>query len=917
MSTLKFNLQAIKAMPPAMQAAVFNALSPAELALLSTDWGFIGRSEQNFWLYDEDYISILYLTGRGWGKMAVNSTPIVTPDGWVQMGDLSVGDSIFDESGRICHVTGVFPQPLGHERQYRVHFSDGTSIVAGESHLWSTWTHRDRKQFLRNAERDGYDPRFFPPEWPEWRGPDHFVDQHGHKRPVDPPGPRVRSTLDILKTLRQENTARKDLNHSIPVAFPLECCAVPTLIDPWILGYWLGNGESTHGTLCSGSKDGEFDWPEVHERCLQSFPYASMWINQGRGNATHNLKVEFLNRLVNLDLVRNKHIPARYLRGSIHQRKQLLAGLMDSDGHMGSNQHVEFCTILPHLAEQVLELVRSLGERPVLYEGRAKLNGKDYGAKYRVVWRPSLFNPFTLKRKARGFVKPDAQCLRLRHRMITAIEEVPVSPATCITVDSPHRLFLAGEAMIPTHNTRTGAEWVYHMASMGYGEYGTIVAPTNADLKEVLIEGPSGILAVCDAKKDFSPAYNKQTGIIAFPNGVKIRSISAETPDRIRGSNSTFAYIDEIAAAPQAREALDMLLFANRIPGKNGGRPKFLYTTTPKPTQVIIDLVKEAKADPKLHKLVSGSIFENAANLSQSALDKVKELEGTRLYRQEALGEVIDLSEQGIIKRSQFKLWPHNQKVPALRYLIASYDTAYTQRQVDKKTMSTDPSACTIWGLVRGPDSDGNYGKGPYVALLFDVWEEWLGFPELKARLRKDAKTKWGEEGRPTDLLLIEDKGSGRSIRQELELEGIFARGYSPGLDDKLTRLHGVTPLFAAGRVYVPESSKRPGEPMAWVEPLIEQMTTFPFAAHDDMTDTVSQALTYLRDVGALSAAPPKETDEIKVGDDQRIPTSTRVEVSNTANPYSPPEDDPDHTPIRYGRSRIRIGGTRKNPYAS
>lgn len=464
--------------------------------------------------------------------------------------------------------------------------------------------------------------------------------------------------------------------------------------------------------------------------------------------------------------------------------------------------------------------------------------------------------------------------------------------------------------------TRTGAEWIYHMARQAYGEYGTIIAPTNTDLKEVLIEGPSGILAVCDMKRDFKPGYNRQSGMLTFPNGVKIRSISAETPERIRGSNSTFAYFDEIAAAPQAREALDMLLFANRIPGKNGGRPKFLYTTTPKPVQVVIDLQKEAAADPQLHRMVTGSIFENADNLSSSALDKVKELEGTRLYRQEALGEVINLSEQGIIKRSQFKIWPGKVKLPKLRFVLASYDTAFTQRQIDKKTMTTDPSACVVFGLVRGPDSSGEFGKGPYVALIYDVWEEWLGFPELKERLRKDAKTKWGDEGRRTDLLLIEDKGSGRSIRQELELESIFARGYSPGKDDKITRLHGVAPLFAAGRVYVPESAKRPGEPMAWAEPLIEQMTTFPFAAHDDMTDAVSQGLTWFRDAGALSAAKMPESDAVVI-DDAPKAESHRIEVSATANPYEPPEQDEHHTDIRFGGHKIRVRNSRRNPYAN
>jgi phage terminase large subunit-like protein len=173
------------------------------------------------------------------------------------------------------------------------------------------------------------------------------------------------------------------------------------------------------------------------------------------------------------------------------------------------------------------------------------------------------------------------------------------------------------------------------------------VAPTGTDLREVVIEGPSGILAVCDSKRDFHPTYNKASGMITFPNGVKVRSISAETPERIRGSNSSWFWFDEICAAPRAQESLEMLLFANRIPSKSGGPPRAFYTTTPKPTQVIIDLIKATKADPQKHRLITGSIFENADNLSQSALHKVEELKGTRLYRQDRETQPVqDLAEE-------------------------------------------------------------------------------------------------------------------------------------------------------------------------------------------------------------------------------------------------------------------------------
>ena len=114
--------------------------------------------------------------------------------------------------------------------------------------------------------------------------------------------------------------------------------------------------------------------------------------------------------------------------------------------------------------------------------------------------------------------------------------------------------------------------------------------------------------------------------------------------------------------------------------------------------------------------------------------------------------------------------------------------------------------------------------------------------------------------GRSPDLLIIEDKGSGISLRQMLAREDILAYPYNPGRADKLQRLHAVSHLFAHGFVWVVESDKRPGNPRSWAEPLISQLCSFTGEGsikHDDFVDSTTQALRLLADRGYVSVTKP------------------------------------------------------------
>lgn len=205
----------------------------------------------------------------------------------------------------------------------------------------------------------------------------------------------------------------------------------------------------------------------------------------------------------------------------------------------------------------------------------------------------------------------------------------------------------------------------------------------------------------------------------------------------------------------------------------------------------------------------------------------------------------------GILKDEWWKLWPE-EGFPPLDYIVASLDTAYT-----KKT-ENDPSAMTVWGVFsrdtvaqanRQLDRDGTayyversfHQQHPKVILLW-AWEERLELHELLLKIEETAKRF------PIDDLIIENKAAGHSVAQELRRLHFNAsfgvRLLDTGAQDKVARLYSVQHLFSEGLIYAPD---RP-----WADKVIQQCSAFPKAKHDDLVDTVSQAMRYLRTSGLL-----------------------------------------------------------------
>lgn len=188
--------------------------------------------------------------------------------------------------------------------------------------------------------------------------------------------------------------------------------------------------------------------------------------------------------------------------------------------------------------------------------------------------------------------------------------------------------------------TRAGVEWVRGLVKNGYKRVAAIAA-TNSDIERVMINGESGFLSRCwSGDKTYKgvpmgkPIWSPTKRLLTWENGAYVQFFSAEEPERLRGPQFEAAWCDELAAWNRDRDTWDMLQFCLRL----GKHPQVCVTTTPKPTKLVRDIMKNPKTI-----VTYGSTFDNSANLASTYLEAVKsQYEGTRLGRQELYAEILD-----------------------------------------------------------------------------------------------------------------------------------------------------------------------------------------------------------------------------------------------------------------------------------
>lgn len=184
----------------------------------------------------------------------------------------------------------------------------------------------------------------------------------------------------------------------------------------------------------------------------------------------------------------------------------------------------------------------------------------------------------------------------------------------------------------------------------------------------------------------------------------------------------------------------------------------------------------------------------------------------------------------GILKRDWWQDWT-NENYPSVEYVLASIDTAFTEKE------ENDPSAMTVWGVFT------NEYDIPQV-ILMNAWTERLELHDLVEKIAKTARRF------KVDHMLIENKASGISVSQEIRRiykhEDWSLQLMDPKGADKVARAYSVQPVLAEGIVHAPLS-------FMWAEMAVSQCASFPKGKHDDVVDTVTQALKFLRVAGMIS----------------------------------------------------------------
>lgn len=242
-------------------------------------------------------------------------------------------------------------------------------------------------------------------------------------------------------------------------------------------------------------------------------------------------------------------------------------------------------------------------------------------------------------------------------------------------------LILAGRGW---GKTRVGSETVIDEAKSGRSKRIALVGRTAADVRDVMVQGESGILAVSPA--DFRPRYLPSQRKLVWPNGAIATTYSGDKPDQLRGPQHDFAWADELAAWRYS-DAWDQLMFGLRL----GTRPRAVATTTPRPTKIIREL---SKRDTTV--VTRGRTIDNSANLAGSFLDEMKKrYEGTRLGRQELDGEVLDdnpgaLWSYGLLDKLRWRkpaiVTPAQVYHPPLRRVVIGVDPAVSAKSTSDET---------------------------------------------------------------------------------------------------------------------------------------------------------------------------------------------------------------------------------------
>lgn len=389
----------------------------------------------------EANITMVISGATGAGKSVTLDTKIPTPSGWSTMGEIKVGDEVFDRFGNVVKVTHKFPQPA--RQVYEVEFNTGEKVYCDAEHNWLVSTQKSRKI-------------------------NEFDKYVSDSRLKDNPLHVVKTTDEMLQESKNiKHYGIRSFNVPIlekPVEYfdSLDIEELP--IHPYVLGLWLGDGDSNSVRLTAHPDDRK-EYVKIFEQLGIDSKLEPVGSNGRRWK--FDIK-DMQKNLQKLDIFvgkqekgSKKSIPEIYKKSSVEARRLLLAGLMDSDGTVHKRLFI-FCNSNLDLINDVREISSSLGLRTsISQEPYLKKREKTTDEYYQPIWRLYVSGGITLsmlprkKDKYEKYIKlVENQKPRDRNRIIKSISITDRrEEMACITVDGVDSTYLITESFIPTHNT--------------------------------------------------------------------------------------------------------------------------------------------------------------------------------------------------------------------------------------------------------------------------------------------------------------------------------------------------------------------------------------------------------------------------------------------------------------------------------
>lgn len=358
----------------------------------------------------EKYRSVLMVTPTRYGKQITYACPVLTPSGWRKHGELKVGDYVYHPSGKPVKILATMSwQP----DNYRVYFRNGEIIDCHANHEWTVW---DRKKTYSHRESG--------------------------KRVIDKRGDYV--TIETKEMLEHKlSDGHSHYRFLVDAPKPCQFEEKDQPLQPYFVGCWLGDGTKNKPVITLSSKKAEKILPHIRYKVTGGYD------NGGDSRAYEFTHQNILQDLRGLNLYENKHIPSIYKYASFEQQKQLLAGIIDTDGYADKSGRVIISCANDKLKDDIFDLLTVMGLSPYVSSVPPAISSSGIVGKHtvhQIGFQPTYELP-THRVKINRIVSHNRIA-------ITKIEKLDYQEeGQCIQVDSPDGLYLVGKQLIPTHNS--------------------------------------------------------------------------------------------------------------------------------------------------------------------------------------------------------------------------------------------------------------------------------------------------------------------------------------------------------------------------------------------------------------------------------------------------------------------------------